>query len=80
MRHRRRQREQTGFGPALTDKIGQSYPVIRAAHQVKTPHCAQQRFELRHAIQVADGVLRQGLWPAAHYRFRGLRQRAEDAA
>jgi len=66
-------REQTGRGPTLTDEIGQSHSVIRAAHQVKPGHCAHQRFELRHAFQVADGVLRQGQWPAAHYRFRGFR-------
>ena len=51
--------EQSSRGATLTDKIGQSHPVVGAAHKMKTGHCAQHRFQLRHAFQMADGILRQ---------------------
>ncbi len=72
--------EHASYGAPLTDKIGQSHSVIGAAHQMKTGHRIEQRFELSHAVQVADRVLRHRVWPAAHDRFRSFRQGAKDAA
>jgi hypothetical protein len=47
---------------------------------MKTRHCTQRRFQLRHTIEMTDRVLRQRLGPATHHSFYGLRQRAEDTA
>src|ERR1700733_5762035 len=72
--------EQPRNRTTLTDEIGQSHSVVGAAYKMKTRHSTQHRFQLRHSIEMTDRVLRQRLPPTTNYGFRGLRQRAEDAA
>jgi hypothetical protein len=72
--------EQLRNRTTLTDKIGQSHSVVGASYKMKTRHSTQHRLQRHHTIQVTDRVLRQRLRPTPNHGFRGLRQRAKDAA
>src|SRR5580658_6387358 len=63
----------------MTDEIGQSDPVVSTADKRETGRGTQQRFQLCHAFQVANGILRQRLGPAAHHCFYSLRQKTQYA-